>query len=338
VSRWVARRLLASLITLFGITTITFLLARVVPSDPAVVYIGPLARPAEIARVTKELGLDRPIYVQYVTYLQNLVHGDWGRSLATKEPVLGGIATRLPATLELIFVAMALALAVGIPLGILAAHRKGGVSDAGVRVGSVVGISMPVFWLGLLLQVLMAQWLHLLPATSRISLETSVLHPIPKITGFYLVDSVLGGDWSGFHDSATHIILPAITLAAYPAALITRMTRAAMLDVLGQDYIRTARTFGLGERLVLWRLALRNAMPTTLTVSGLSLAYLITGSFFVEIVFDWPGIGQYATDALLNVDYPAIMGITLLGAFAFLTINFVVDLIQAKLDPRIRLQ
>jgi ABC-type dipeptide/oligopeptide/nickel transport system permease component len=338
VSRWVARRLLASLITLFGITTITFLLARVVPSDPAVVYIGPLARPAEIARVTKELGLDRPIYVQYVTYLQNLVHGDWGRSLATKEPVLGGIATRLPATLELIFVAMALALAVGIPLGILAAHRKGRVSDAGVRVGSVVGISMPVFWLGLLLQVLMAQWLHLLPATSRISLETSVLHPIPKITGFYLVDSVLGGDWSGFHDSATHIILPAITLAAYPAALITRMTRAAMLDVLGQDYIRTARTFGLGERLVLWRLALRNAMPTTLTVSGLSLAYLITGSFFVEIVFDWPGIGQYATDALLNVDYPAIMGITLLGAFAFLTINFVVDLIQAKLDPRIRLQ
>jgi ABC-type dipeptide/oligopeptide/nickel transport system permease component len=338
VSRWVARRLLASLITLFGITTITFLLARVVPSDPAVVYIGPLARPAEIARVTKQLGLDRPIYVQYGSYLRELANGDWGRSLATKEPVLGGIATRLPATLELIFVAMALALAIGIPLGILAAYRKGGVSDTGVRVGSVIGISIPVFWLGLLLQVLMAQWLHLLPATSRISLETSVLHPIPKVTGFLLVDSLVSGDWSGFHDAAMHIILPAITLAAYPAALITRMTRAAMLDVLGQDYIRTARTFGLGERLVLWRLALRNAMPTTLTVSGLSLAYLITGSFFVEIVFDWPGIGQYATNALLNVDYPAIMGITLLGAFAFLTINFVVDLIQAKLDPRIRLQ
>ena len=338
MSRWVVRRLLASLLTLFGITTITFLLARVVPSDPAVVYIGPLARPAEIARVTKQLGLDRPLYSQYVTYLQGLAEGDWGRSLATKEPVLGGIATRLPATLELIFVAMAIALAVGIPLGILAASRKGGAYDAGVRVGSVVGISMPVFWLGLLLQVLMAQWLQILPATSRISLETSVLHPIPKITGFYLFDSLVTGDWSGFRDASTHIILPAITLAAYPAALITRMTRAAMLDVLGQDYIRTARTFGLGERLVLWRLALRNAMPTTLTVSGLSLAYLITGSFFVEIVFDWPGIGQYATDALLNVDYPAIMGITLLGAFAFLTINFVVDLFQAKLDPRIRLQ
>ena len=338
MSRWVARRLLTSLLTLFFITTITFALARVVPSNPAVVYIGPLARPAEIARVTKQLGLDRPLYVQYVDYMRDLLHGSWGTSLATKQPVLGGIASRLPATLELILVAMAMAIAVGVPLGVLAAHRKGKAADTGARVGAVVGISMPVFWLGLLLQVLASQWLNILPPTSRQSLDVAVLHPVTKITGFLLVDALVTGDWSGLQDAATHILLPAITLAAYPAALVTRMTRAAMLDVLGQDYVRTARTFGLGERLVLWRLALRNAIPSTLTVVGLSLAYLLTGSFFVEIVFDWPGIGQYATNALLNLDYPAIMGITILGATAFLVINFVVDVLQARLDPRVRLQ
>lgn len=332
------RRLLASLLTLFGITTITFALARVVPSDPAAVYIGPLARPDEIARVTKELGLNRPLYEQYGSYLWDLFHGDWGRSLATKEPVLGGIAARLPATLELIFFAMLLAVLIGVPFGIYAAYRKGGAPDAVARVGSVAGISMPVFWLGLLLQVLFAEQLHLLPATGRLSLEMSVLDPITNITGFYTVDALVTGNWAGLRDATSHLILPTITLAAYPAALITRMTRAAMLDVLGQDYVRTARTFGLAERLILWRLALRNAMPTTLTVSGLSLAYLVTGSFFVEIVFNWPGLGQYSTSALLNLDYPSIMGITLLGAFIFLFINLVVDLLQARLDPRIRLQ
>lgn len=332
------RRLLTSLLTLFAITTITFALARVVPSDPAAVYIGPLARPDELARVTKDLGLDRPVYEQYVSYLWDLGHGDWGQSLATKEPVLGGILARLPATLELIILAMALAVIVGIPLGVYAAHRKGGFPDVGARVGSVIGISMPVFWLGLLLQVLVAQQLHLLPATGRLSLELSVLDPITKITGLYTVDALLTGNWEGFRDAASHLVLPTITLAAYPAALITRMTRAAMLDVLAQDYIRTARAFGLSDRLVLWRLALRNAMPTTLTVSGLSLAYLVTGSFFVEIVFNWPGLGQYSTSALLNLDYPSIMGITLLGATIFLVINLVVDLLQARLDPRIRLR
>ena len=336
--QFLRRRLLASLLTLFGITTITFALARVVPSDPAVVYIGPRARPDEIARITKQLGLDRPFYEQYWGYLVDLSHGDWGRSLATKEPVLGGIAAKLPATLELIFLAMTLAVVIGVPLGVYAAYRKGRLPDVGARVGSVVGLSMPVFWLGLLLQVLFAEWLHLLPANGRLSLEMSVLDPITNITGFYLFDSLVTANWAGFSDAGSHLILPTITLAAYPAALITRMTRAAMLDVLSQDYVRTARTFGLSERIVLWRLALRNAMPTTLTVSGLSLAYLVTGSFFVETVFNWPGIGQYSTTAMLNVDYPAIMGITLLGATVFLVINLAVDLLHAKLDPRIRLQ
>lgn len=334
---WLGRRLLTSFVTLFGITTITFLLARVVPSNPAAVYIGPLARPAEIARVTKQLGLNRPLPVQYVKYLRDLAKGDWGTSLATKEPVLGGIAHRLPATLELIVSAMTLAVLIGVPLGILAARHTGRAPDVLVRLGSVVGISMPVFWLGLLLQALFSGKLGLLPATSRLSLETSVLHPIPHVTGFALFDATVTGHWAAMRDAARHLVLPAMTLAAYPTGLVARMTRASMLDVLGQDYIRTARTFGLTERRVLWQLALRNAFAPTLTVIGLSFAYLLTGTFFVELVYDWPGVGQFATNALLNLDYPVIMGITLFGAIGFLSINLVVDVVQARLDPRVRL-
>lgn len=335
---WLSRRLLTSLVTLVLITAVTFVLARVVPSNPAAVYIGPLARPAEIARVTRQLGLDRPLPVQYADYMRDFFKGDWGRSLATKEPVLGGIMHRLPATLELVLAAMLVAVGLGIPLGVVAARRPRGAEDTAVRVGSVVGISMPVFWLGLLLQAIFAGHWSLFPATGRLSLDTSVLNPIPHHTGFSLVDAAVSGDWAGFRDALSHLLLPALTLAAYPTGLVARMTRASMLDALGQDYIRTARTFGLRERTVLWKLALRNALPPTLTVIGLSLAYLLTGTFFVELVFDWPGIGQFATNALLNLDYPVIMGITLFGAIGFLSINLVVDLLQARLDPRVRLE
>jgi ABC-type dipeptide/oligopeptide/nickel transport system permease component len=197
---------------------------------------------------------------------------------------------------------------------------------------------MPVFWLGLLMQAVFSGRLGLLPATSRLSLETSVLNPIPHVTGFATFDALASGDWSGLGDAARHLVLPALTLAAYPTGLVARMTRASMLEVLGQDYIRTARTFGLRERRILWQLALRNAFPSTLTVIGLSVAYLLTGTFFVELVFDWPGIGQFATTALLNLDYPVIMGITLFGAIGFLSINLLVDVLQGRLDPRIRLR
>jgi ABC-type dipeptide/oligopeptide/nickel transport system permease component len=338
VLHWLSRRLLTSLATLFGITTITFLLARVIPSNPAAVYIGPLARQGEIDRVTKELGLDRPLPVQYVKYLRALVKGDWGTSLATKEPVLGGIVHRLPATLELVITAMLIAIVAGVVLGAFGARKPGSPGDVGVRVGSVVGISLPVFWLGLLLQAFFSGKLGWLPATSRLSLETSVLHPIPHVTGFTLFDATVTGHWAALKDSAEHLLLPALTLAAYPVGLVARMTRASMRDVLSQDYIRTARTFGLSERRIHWQLALRNAFPATLTVTGLSFAYLLTGTFFVELVYDWPGIGQFATSALLNDDYPVIMGITLFGAISFLTINLIVDVIHAQLDPRVRLE
>lgn len=335
--RFIGRRLLASLLTLLGVIVVTFTLARVVPSDPAAVYIGPLARPAEKQRVIEQLGLDRPLAEQFVTYLGDLARGDWGTSLATKEPVLAAVGARLAATLELVCAAMTLALVIGIPLGVLAARRRGGLADGAARLGSVAGLSMPVFWLGLLLQVSLAGAGGPFPATGREDLETSILRPVTHVTGLLLVDSLVTGNLSAFGDAARHLVLPAVTLAAYPAAVVLRMTRASMIEVLGQDYIRTANAFGLGRGLITWRLALRNALPATATVAGLSLAYMLTGTFFVELVFNWPGIGQFATTALLNVDYPVIMGITLLSAIVFLTINLAVDLVQARLDPRVRL-
>lgn len=335
--RFFGRRLLASFLTLVGVIVVTFTLARVIPSDPAVVYIGPLARPAEIERVTKELGLDRPLHEQFVSYVSDLARGDWGTSLGTKEPVLDAISARIMATVELVLFAMTLAIMIGVPLGVLSARRHGGAADGGARVASVAALSMPVFWLGLLLQVTLAGEDGPLPATGRESLEASILHPVTTITGLLLVDSLLTLNATAFWDALRHILLPAVTLAAYPAAVVMRMTRASMIEVLGQDYIRTAHAFGLGERLVVWRLALRNALPATVTVAGLSLAYMLTGTFFVEIVFNWPGIGLFATTALLNVDYPVIMGVTLLAAITFLTINLVVDVLQARLDPRVRL-
>lgn len=335
--RFLGRRLLASLLTLVGVVVVTFTLARLVPSDPAVVYIGPLARQAEIDRVTKELGLDKPVPEQFALYVRDLVRGDWGTSLGTKEPVLNAVGDRVMATLELVLAAMTIAVAVGIPLGVVAARRRGGAADGGARLLSVAGLSMPVFWLGLLLQVTLAGDGGPFPATGRESLEASVLHPVSSVTGLLLVDSLVTGNFAAFGDAARHLVLPAITLAAYPAAVVMRMTRASMIEVLSQDYIRTANAFGLDRRLITWRLALRNALPATTTVIGLSFAYMLTGTFFVELVFNWPGIGQFATTALLNVDYPVIMGITLLSAIVFLTINLAVDLVQARLDPRVRL-
>jgi peptide/nickel transport system permease protein len=335
--RFLARRLAGSALVLLGLSAITFLLARVIPSNPAAMYIGPKARPDDIARVTHQLGLDQPLPVQYFTYVRDVLAGDWGTSIGTKRPVLDEILGRLPATLELIIAAMLIAIPVGIALGVLSARWQGRAPDAIVRIVSIVGVSLPAFWLALLLQILFFRQLHLLPLTGRIDPNLRFSSPIVPVTGLFLVDSLVGGNLTAFVDAVRHIILPAVTLAAYPTGLIARMTRSAMLEALAQDYIRTARAFGLRDRLITYRLGLRNALPPVLTVIGLTLAYALTGTFFVEIVFNWPGLGTFTVHALLNVDYPAVMGITLFGAVGYVLINLLVDLGQAWLDPRIRL-
>ena len=334
---FILRRVGMSLFVLVGVTIITFALARVVPSNPAALYIGPRARPADIERVTKELGLDQPLPMQYLSYMDDLLRGDWGASIATKRPVLQELGDRLPATLELLFAGMAIAILLGVPMGVIGAQRQGRPADFIVRFIAIIGVSIPAFGLGLLLQILFFRNLDILPLSGRIGKDLRFTSPIVEMTGFLLLDSLLSGNWSGFRDVLWHLILPTVTLAAYPLGLIARMTRGTMLEVLQQDYIRTAHAYGTRERVVVYLYALKNAIGPTLTVIGLTFAFALTGTFFVEIIFNWPGMGLFTVRSLLNLDYPAIMGITLFGAVSYVLINLVVDLLQAWLDPRISL-
>ncbi|MCX6431014.1 MAG: ABC transporter permease [Actinobacteria bacterium] len=329
------KRLSSALLVLLGASFITFTLARVIPSDPALAYIGPKATAADAEKLRITLGLDQPIPMQYLKYLGQTIHGNWGYSLSTKQSVLKEITDRLPATLELIFFAISFAIVFGVTLGVLAAKYRGRFQDSIIRVVSIAGVSMPAFWFGLLLQLLFAGRLGWFPATGEFDIEVKYDNPIHRITGFPIFDSIISGNFAATLNGLHHIILPALTLAAYSFGLLSRMARANMLEVLSQDYIKVARAYGLSERIIFFKLALRNALPPIVTVAGLSIAYLITGTFFVEQVYNWPGIGSFAVNSLISIDYPAIMGITLLAAIGYLVINFIVDWIQSKLDPRV---
>jgi len=331
-------RLSSAFLVLLGTSFITFTLARVIPNDPALAYIGPKATAAEAAKLRITLGLDQPIPVQYVKYLFQTLQGNWGYSLSTKQSVLQEITSRLPATLELITFAMGFALLLGVTLGVYAAKYRGRFQDSVIRILAIAGVSMPAFWLGLLLQMLFAGRLTWFPATGEFDIELKYDHPITKITGFPIFDSIITGNYHATLNGLHHMILPALTLSAYSFGLLSRMARANLLEVMSQDHVKVARAYGLSERLFFFKLALRNALPPIVTVTGLSSAYLITGTFFVEQVYNWPGIGSFAVNSLLSIDYPAIMGITLLAAIGYLLINFIVDIIQSKLDPRVWLQ
>lgn len=334
---FIIRRLLSSIFVIAGVSVITFALSRVVPSNAAALYIGPRARPEDIARVTKLLGLDKPLPVQYAIYMRDVLHGDLGTSIATKRPVLQEIVDRAPASLELLFTGMSLAVLIGVPLGVLSARWQGKPVDLATRTISIVGVSIPAFFLGLVLQIIFFRNLNWLPLTGQLNSDLRFISPVEQVTNFVILDALITKNWIALKDSLLHIILPAITLSAYPIGLIARMTRASMLEVLEQDYIRTARAYGIKDYFITYIYALKNAISPTLTVIGLTVAYALTGTFFVEIIFTWPGLGLFTVTSLLNVDYPAIMGVTLFGATAYVLINSIVDLLQAWIDPRIEL-
>jgi peptide/nickel transport system permease protein len=270
--------------------------------------------------------------------MSELLHGDLGNSISTKRPVTQEIAGRLPATLELLFMGIFIAVLIGVPLGVLSARWQGSPLDVVVRTISIVGVSMPAFYLGLLMQIAFFRNLDVLPLAGRVDSDLRFVSPIQPITSFLLFDSLVTLNWVAFKDVFLHLVLPAFTLAAYPIGLIARMTRAAMLEVLGQDYIRTARAYGIQQWVITYMYTLKNAISPTLTVIGLTVAYALTGTFFVEVIFNWPGLGLFTVRSLLNVDYPAIMGVTLFGAGGYVLINMIVDLMQAWIDPRIRLK
>lgn len=335
---YILKRLAMSALVLLGLSVITFTLARIVPSDPAALYVGPRARPEQVEAMQVKLGLDRPLYVQYLYYLRDAARGDLGTSIATKRPVVQEITERLPSSLELIAAGISLATLVGVALGVLSARLQGSPFDTLVRISSLAGVSLPSFWLALLLQVIFYRRLGWFPITGRLDTTLRFTHPITRVTGFFLLDSLMMGNWVAFKNVAWHIALPAAALAAYPMGLIARMTRAAMLEVLSQDYVRTARAYGVREWFITGVYSLKNALGPTLTVIGLSMAYALTGTFFVELIFNWPGLGIFTVHSLLKVDYPAIMGVTLFAAVGYVTINLVVDLLQAWIDPRISLE
>lgn len=332
LARFTLRRLLLIIPVLFGVSLLTFTLSRVVPGDPARLAAGPQATTEMYEQIRQEFGLNDSLPVQYWNYVSNLVQGDWGDSILSRRPVADDLLLYWPATLELVAVAMMIATAVGVPLGVLSAIRADKAVDQVSRLVALLGVSMPAFWLALLLQLLLGLRLDWLPISGR--LDTMVAAP-DRITGLYLIDSLLSGDWGVFKNALQHIILPAITLSFPALATITRFTRASLLEVLGNDYVRTARAKGLQERSVIARHAMRNAFIPTITMIGLSFGWSMGGSVLVETVFDWPGIGLYATKSALTLDFMPIMGIALLYGAVFSLINIAVDITYGFLDPRV---
>ncbi len=335
--RYIGRRLALLILVLIGLSIITFTLARIVPSDPAAVYLGPRPRPEQIAEIRIKLGLDKPVYVQYAYYLRDLLHGDLGTSIRTHQPVLKSILRFLPASFELMLTAIILALIIGTLLGVASAQKENTLIDHADRLFAVTGVSLPAFWLGLLFQLLFFRWLGILPLGGRIDIYVSLFSPIKHITGFYVIDSLITGNWVAFKSSILHLILPGITLAAYSTGIIMRMTRATMLEINREDYIVAARAAGIPERTVVFKYALKNAMAPTLTTAGLAFASMLTATFFIETIFYWPGVGTYTVKSILLNDYPVIMAVTLVGALLYVLVNLVIDLVLVFLDPRIRL-
>jgi peptide/nickel transport system permease protein len=329
-----ARRLLSSAPALLGVLVFTFLLMRVLPGDPAVFFAsGPNAGQAEIEAVRKQMGLDRPIPEQLLRYLGDVGTGQLGRSMTTGQPVVKDLRERLPASLELTFAALLIALTLSIPLGILAALKPGSAVDHGVRLLCSLGVCVPTFVSGLLLIYVFYYLLGYAPdPTGR--LDVFAASP-PGITGFLLIDFALTGDGEGWRAAAAQLVLPAITMALFVIAPLARITRASMLGVLGSDFIRTARSLGLSRTRIVGTYALRNAILPVLTIAGIVFSTMLGANVLVEKVFSWPGVASYALDALLSSDYAPVQGFVLLMAAIFVAVNLVVDLLYGLADPRV---
>ncbi|MBI3089047.1 MAG: ABC transporter permease [Candidatus Tectomicrobia bacterium] len=328
----VLRRCLSIVPTLFVVSVLMFLLARLAPGDPAVLLLGERATPEAVAALRRDLGLDDPLLAQYGRYALKVLRGDFGLSLRTRAPVGEELWERFPATLELALVSMLWATAVGMLAGVLAALRRGGWFDLLSRAAAVTGVSMPVYWLGLLLLLIFSVWLGWLPLSGRLSIGLEA----PRVSGLLLVDTLLAGDRGAFLDALRHLILPALALGSIPVALVARMTRASVLDVLHQDYVRTARAKGLPPRRVVGKHVLKNALIAITTVVGLQFGLLLSGAILTETIFSWPGMGRWLIQAVYERDFQVLQCGALVVATAFVLINLLVDLSYLAVDPRLR--
>jgi peptide/nickel transport system permease protein len=334
VTKIVLRRLAMLVLVTFGVSVICFVISRLIPGDPTQMMLGPRATPQAIAEMRSRLGLDQPVTTQYIQYMSDLLRGDFGVSIITRQPVLGELWSYIPATFELMLMAMVLSIVVGVPLGVLTALRRDTWVDNLGRGLAILGISAPTFWLGLMLMLLLYAELGWLPGSGRLDIGVT---PPPHVTGLYLVDAAIAGDGLAWRSAFNHLLLPAITLALASVGTVVRLVRGSMLEVLAEDYIRTARAYGLAPWRIHFVYALKNALIPFVTVLGLELAALLFGSVVVESVFAWPGVGNHVLGAILNLDFPVIMGFTVLASVVYVLANLLVDLAYLMLDPRIQI-
>jgi peptide/nickel transport system permease protein len=336
VFQYIVKRIFSSILVLLGVVTITFFIARVLPSSPEVRWAGQRATEEQLEAARIELGLDKSLPEQYVIYLRDLLRGNLGKSLNNHQPVTSELRRYVPATLELVLLAFALAVVIGIPLGIYSAKKKDRLLDHFSRFFSIGAVSLPTFWVALFLQLIFYKGLNLLPIGGRLSVEATIFETVPQVTGMLLTDCLITGKFGLFLDALRHIILPCITVSLYPIGLVSRMTRSALLEILGEDYMTAGHSYGLSDTRMLWKYALKNSLGTTATDVALSMGYTLTNTFLVEAIFSWPGIGSYISSAVTTLDYPAIIGVTLFGAVCYIILNLLADIIIAS-DPRVRL-
>jgi len=331
--RFILSKLLYLIPTMLGITLVAFGFIRLLPGDPVLLMAGERGvSPERYAQISAQLGYDKPIWQQYFTYLGDLLQGDLGNSIVTKKPVLAEFLSLFPATVELAVVAIIIATVIGVPVGVIAAIKRGSWFDQISMTGALVGFSMPIFWWGLLLIILFSGILQWTPVSGRISL----MYFFPQVTGFMLIDSLISGQKGAFTSAVSHLILPSIVLATIPLAVIARQTRSAMLEVMGEDYVRTAKAKGLPTRRVIGVHALRNAMIPVITTIGLQIGVLMAGAILTETIFSWPGIGKWMIDSISRRDYPVVQSGLLLIAGIVMIVNLLVDLTYGLINPRIR--
>ncbi|MFJ6085708.1 ABC transporter permease [Streptomyces sp. NPDC092369] len=337
LARFLLRRTATAVLLALGVTLVTFVLTNLVPGDPAAANLGQRAigDPAIVAQWRHANGLDKPLPVQYVTYLGNLLQGDLGESQQSHQPVSTDLSTAVPATLELAGAAIVVSLIVGVAFGVVAALRRDRFTDQLLRVISLLGVSVPTFWLALLAFYVFFYRLGWAPGSGR--LDPGMTAP-PHVTGLYTIDAVLAGQWPVFWSAVGHLALPALVLTAYTVGLLTRFTRSAVLEVLHQDYVRAARAKGLPGRTVLFQYVFRAALVPVITVAGLAFGALLSGTVLVESIFAWPGLGAYAYRSATTLDLPAVMGVGLVVGLVYLTVNLAVDVLYGVIDPRVRVQ
>lgn len=332
MAKYLARRLIEAIPVVFGVSVLVFMLLHLIPGDPALAILGERATEDNIEAVRERLGLNKPLHEQYLIWAGNMLQGDLGYTVRGNIPVANEIRARFPATLELSLVALSFAMLIGIPIGILSAIKRNSLIDTASMFGALFGVSIPIFVLGLLLIFFVGVELDWLPFVGRLSSGIE----IEKVTGMHTIDALLQRDWEAFKDAFEHLLLPAITLSTIPMAIIARITRSSMLEVLNQDYIRTAYAKGLRSWRVIMRHGFRNALLPIITIIGLQLGTLLSGAVLTETIFSWPGVGKWLFDSIIARDYPIVQSMTLIIALIYLFVNLAVDMMYALVDPRIR--